>query len=68
MLYSLYYTSPQFLSCKSAAKMENSVNPDQSPADLDLQCFEKKIHLNSAGQWLTSSFKINMIFSDDTEN
>ena len=67
MLYILYYTPPQFLS-SSAAKIENSVNPDQSPADLDLQCFQKKINSNSAGQWLTSSFKINMISNDDTEN
>ena len=58
----MYYTPPQFLSCYVlpehsscravfSVRVENSVDPDQKPSDLDLalQCFQKWINQGSVG-------------------
>ena len=52
-MYSVLHSSP-ILSCKSAAapvfliRMENSVDFDQMPSDLDLHCFQIRIYPGSA--------------------
>ena len=34
-------------------RVENSVDPDQKPADLELHCFQKRINRGSAGHFIT---------------
>ena len=56
-----YCTPPQCLilltcSIPFSIIVENSIDPDQTAADLDLQCFQKWVNLSPTGQGLIPDF------------